>query len=186
MNTDILQFYAFSSDKPAGDGSGDCVLNKLSYVELNNIVNWRRMFSSLWMNDPFTFNNLKFQSYEHAYQYSKYDVTGYKDIAFLFSLNFYSELSKNKITSNNKKIYMLNDVELKLWSDSLDIIKDNLYKAKYTLDTRPGLALINTHCSILINSGPRIKKIRCIRLENRRTVLLNEILLNENLLNGKR
>lgn len=81
-NFDILQFYAFSANHPAGDGVGDVVKNKSDYVNLNDITNWRRMFSSLWSEDPFYVpeytiggrccGNRSFTSYEHAYQYMKF------------------------------------------------------------------------------------------------------------------
>ena len=91
---DTLQFYAFSADKKAGDGIGDSVKSAVDYDKLNEIPNWRRMFSSFWSEDPFIYENRTYTSLEHAYQASKYFINGYVDYAFEFCLESNSQLSK--------------------------------------------------------------------------------------------
>ena len=46
-----------------------------------------------------------------------------------------------------------------------------LFSSQYTLNTRPGKALILTRNAQLINAGPRIKRLRCVRLEKHREKL---------------
>lgn len=38
------------------------------------------------------------------------------------------------------------------------MIKNNIYKAKYTITSNPGKALLLTKNAMLINAGPRIHK----------------------------
>lgn len=169
---DTLQFYAFSAHKNAGSGVGDIVEDPTLYENLNKIVNWRRMFSSLWSEDPFMYNGLTYLSYEHAYQACKYSVNGYPENLYQFCLESGSDMSKTmKI---NKKLHLLTPSEIENWENQLDAIKNELYSAKYTLNTRPGIALMNTLDAILINKGPRIRTIRCTRLEETRNKLLNK------------
>lgn len=170
---DILQFYAFSADKQAGKGVGDFISNPAIYTELNKISNWRRMFSSLWSKDPFKFDGLTFQSYEHAYQYLKFTECGFAEFGYSFSLESNSGFScaDGIEARKHRKDIRIPKEKLQLWEDQLDVLKDRLYTAKYSLETRPGRALTLTQNAELINSGPRIRKIRCTRLERFRKLL---------------
>lgn len=170
VSDDILQFYAFSADSKAGEGTGDCVNSKKDYEELNKIKNWRRMFSSFWAEDPFIYAGLTYKSYEHAYQAAKFRINGYEDYAFEFSLESKSNLSKNtgkEVQKAGRKI-KLDKNQIDVWDKNMRRIKEEIYSCKFTRETRPGKALILTKDCILINSGPRIKKIRCTRLEDLR------------------
>ena len=170
--TDVLQFYAFSTHKDAGDGVGDVVANKSQYKKLNKIHNWRRMFSSFWSGDPFQFEGLHYLSYEHAYQAAKYKINGY-EYAFEFCIESNSKLSKmvgKDVQKAGRKIE-LTPQEIEIWDANVKQIKQQIYTAKFTSFTRPGQALILTGNAMLINAGPRIKKIHCTRLESLRTLL---------------
>lgn len=163
---DILQFYAFSANKPAGKGVGDIVSDPSIYKELNKIENWRRMFSSLW-EEAFCFEGYNYQSFEHCLQACKFNITGHPDIAFKFTIESGCNLSPNK----NRKIIILTKDEINLWESHKPQIKEKIYLAKFHPKSMPYHALLNTRNAQLINSGPRIRKIRCIRLEQLREKL---------------
>jgi predicted NAD-dependent protein-ADP-ribosyltransferase YbiA (DUF1768 family) len=171
---DTLQFYAFSADKKAGKGSGDVVADETVYRELNEIKNWRRMFSSFWAEDPFTFERKTYLSYEHAYQTAKYKINGYEEIANNFCLESGHEISRLTGKEVQRRIVKLNGKEIEKWDSNVGDIKNAIYRAKFTLNSNPGKALLATKNAILINAGPRIKKIHCTRLEILREELKND------------
>lgn len=142
------------------------------YKELSLVPHWRRMFSSLWKEDPFYLWNLTFLSHEHAYQASKYLVNGLDSFGYQYALESDSDVSKCDPVKINKRLYNLNQSQLKIFEDQRDNVKDQIYAAKFTRTSRPGIALMLTHQAQLINGGPRIKKIRCHRLEKQRSLLV--------------
>ena len=170
---DILQFYAFSANKNPGQGIGDIINDPLIYENLKKYDNWRRMFSSFWDKDPFSFDDKMYLSFEHAYQQAKFRINGYINEADEFSLDSNSELSKlsGKDVQKAGRRITLNSKEIKLWNESMPGIKQRIYEAKFTSNTRPGIVLLLTQDAALINAGPRIKRIRCTRLEKLRTKL---------------
>ena len=171
--TDILQFYAFSANKKAGYGVGDNVVDLKVYEELNLIPNWRRMFSSFWAEDPFVFEGKTYLSFEHAYQSMKYRINGYIELANTFTLESNHSTSRliGKEVQRAGRSRKLNEDEIEIWNVNMRDIKNKIYRAKFTKESNPGKALIATKNAQLINSGPRIKKIHCTRLE----MLRNEI-----------
>ena len=173
---DVLQFYAFSADKPAGKGIGDLINDENEYSELNQIKNWRRMFSSFWSESPFMFEGNTYKSFEHAYQASKFLVNGHIDFGSKFSLESNDKISTlvGKEVQKAGRILKLNSEEIKKWDIERGEIKKRIYRAKFTLVSLPGKALMATNNSHLINNGPRIKRIRCLRLEELREELLNK------------
>lgn len=174
-NNDILQFYAFSANKLAGKGCGEYVETLENYNQLNGIHNWRQMFSSLWDKEPFVYHNLLFKSHEHAYQASKYLYTGHYDYGYMFSLDSHSELSNmDPKWIKKKKLMRLSTDEWNMFQSHIDSIKNDIYRAKFTKTSIAGKALMQTKNAQLFNYGPRIKKIRNIRLEKIRDELLHE------------
>ncbi len=173
---DVLQFFAFSADKPAGNGAGDKVNDKSIYKELNNIKNWRKMFSSFWA-ESFEFNGCTYLSFEHAYQAAKFEINGYNKIAHSFTLESEHPTSvlKGKQVQKAGRQVTLNGDELEKWSANMRSTKKSIYRAKFTLDTTPGKALISTKNAQLINYGPRIRKIRCTRMETLRDELIFQL-----------
>jgi len=171
---DTLQFYAFSANKKAGEGVGDIINDHSEYTKLNKITNWRRMFSSFWSEDPFVFEGNTYLSFEHAYQSSKYRINGYEEIAYKFTIESGDVISKQtgKDVQRAGRLVKLNKFEIALWDHEMRNIKNSIYNAKFTKTSRPGKALIATGNAILINAGPRIKRIRCTRLESLRARLL--------------
>lgn len=166
QSDDILQFYAYSADKPAGKGVGDVVRNPEDYSDLNKIKHWRRMFSSLW-EEEFTYQGYTYLSFEHCLQACKFKLTGHDDIAYKFTVESNCNLNPTK----SRRIVMLSEKELELWYTKKSAIKEKIYLSKYNRDSTVYKALLLTKDAQLINSGPRIKKIRCTRLEKLRTSL---------------
>lgn len=173
VDADILQFYAFSADKPAGKGVGDCINNENDYAELNSIKDWRKMFSSFWSQAPFMFEGKTYLSFEHAYQASKFIINGYEEFANKFNLESNDKISLlvGKDVQKAGRIMKLNYSEIGVWDTFNGDIKKRIYRAKFTLNSLPGRALIATKNAQLINNGPRIKRIRCVRLEQLREEL---------------
>ena len=163
---DALQFYAFSANKAAGKGIGDIVQDASKYTELNKIENWRRTFSSLW-EEAFLFEGYHYKSFEHCFQASKFNATGHSDIGFKFTMESNCQLNAQK----SKRIYKLSEPEIKLWDEKKSEIKEKIYRAKFFPGSVAHSALINTGDAMLINAGPRIKKIRCTRMEKLREEL---------------
>ena len=172
METDTLQFYAFSADRPAGQGTGEHVQDPTKYNELNNIRHWRRMFSSLWANDPFIYKNRTFKSHEHTYQASKYFANNMINVFNEFSIESNTELSKMNPVKLPKRYINLTAEQIRIFEQQKNELKDEIYKAKYTINSGPGKALIATKNANLINYGRRIKKIRNVRLERIRDELI--------------
>jgi hypothetical protein len=148
---DTLQFYAFSADKKAGKGTRDVVADETVYRELNENKNWRRIFSSFWAEDPFTFEGKTYLSYEH----------GYKEIANNFCLestNPRHEISRLTGKEVQRRIVKLNGKEIEKWDSNVGDIKNalylgfedfalqtyDIYRAKFTLNSNPGKALLVT------------------------------------------
>ena len=173
---DVLQFYAFSADKPAGKGVGDIVTNIEIYDQLNKIKDWRKMFSSYWPGSPFVFEGKTYLSFEHAYQASKFLINGYLDFGNKFSLGSNDNISKliGKDVQKAGRMIKLNDKEIEKWNQNMRSIKEKIYRSKFTTTSLPGIALMLTGDAQLINSGPRIKRIRCVRLEELRNALINK------------
>lgn len=179
---DVLQFYAFSADKPAGEGIGDIVGDKELYKELNLIKDWRKMFSSFWSGSPFIFEGNTYKSFEHAYQASKFLLNGHLDFGKKFNIESNDEISKlvGKDVQKAGRLLKLKSSEIQNWESQKAGIKHKIYRAKFTIDSLPGKALINTKDAQLINHGPRIKKIHCFRLEQLRKELI-EICKNKDM-----
>lgn len=167
---DTLQFYAFSANKHAGKGVGDMVKDPSIYFELNKIENWRRSFSSLW-EEEFYFEGFRYKSYEHCFQACKFNLTGHPDAGFKFTVESGCNLNAQK----SRRLIQLSQEEIALWEEKKSEIKEKIYRAKFFPGSIAHRALVNTKNAILINSGPRIKKIRCTRMEKLREKLIADV-----------
>lgn len=165
MECDKFQFYYKSADKYPGEGAGEFVNNKNDYIELSKIPNWRRVFSSLFLNE-LVYLDKRYGSFEHAFQAQKFAVNGYNDIAFSFTLDSGSNLGKGSglDARRARKIVKLNNKELEKWEENRRAIKDELYRIKYSSGL-PLKILKLTKQAELYSYPPRGKKIRCERLE---------------------
>ncbi len=175
---DRIQFFAFSADKSAGRGVGDVIKTPNEYSELDNIKNWRRIFSSLWTHPqtPISYNGLKYISFEHAFQSAKFIETGYHKVAKEFSIESQSDLSKKSgLTAfRNRKKVILDKSELEKWRQNQSKIKDEITWAKYNQIEVAKRALLATKNAEIWNKGPRIREIRCFRTEKIRSKLTHK------------
>src|SRR5438105_9261692 len=134
--SDKLYFYAFSADKPAGSGpnKNEYTKDPSIYQSLNQIPNWRRVFSSLYDQENFTYNQKTYRSVEHALQAQKFESAGYQEIADSFSLESKSDLSQasGKEARKNRKIVILTPEQLRDWEKIAYQTKFEIYKAKYS------------------------------------------------------
>ncbi len=170
---DVLQFFSRSADKPAGKGVGDLVSNPSLYVKLNSIPHWRRTFSSLWVGAPFKVRGKTYRTHEHALQALKFESAGKHETAEMFSLESETKLAKGGGHDARKarKIVMLSLKELSQWEKARPAAKDEIYLQKYTQIELARRALLGTRNAQLYHCGPRMKRIRCIRLETIREKL---------------
>ncbi len=164
---DKLQFFYRSADKFPGKGTGENINNPHKYNKLSKIKNWRKVFSSLWDEQSFQYNNFTYRSFEHAFQSEKFRITGYLETANRFTLESNDKIGKDSGLNARKcrKLIILVPNELELWEKNRQRIKTELYKAKYSSGF-PKEVLLATNDAELYSSVPRGKRIRCIRLEN--------------------
>lgn len=165
-SSDIIQFYAFSKDTMPGNGVGDIINDPPIYSNLKSYPNWRRMFSSFWSDDPFVYEGKTYLSYEHAYQASKFILNNLK-FGYKFTIESGHDYSKllGIDVQRAGRIKKLSTNQINVWNKAVQEIKTKIYRAKFTLTTNPGLVLLATQNAELVNAGPRIKKIRCTRME---------------------
>ena len=112
-----LMFYSKSSNKHAGEGSGDTIdmSNIQLFTELSCIDNWRQKLDDSWVDidNPIKVDGKKYASVVHYYQGSKYK-NGFPEFAEQFSLDSGSKISKdlqmcNSASSINGSIIVNND-----------------------------------------------------------------------------
>lgn len=167
---DTLYFHSKSIDKKVGEGKNEYINNCNDYIELDKIIDWRRILSNFYIA-PFRFNNLTFNTVEHAFQYSKINLVN-PNIAFNFCLESNSDLSKSDglIARKNRKIIILNTSQLYQWNQIKNNILENILLQKFTQNSLPKKVLLLTNNAILTHSI-RTKPIRQIELENVRKLL---------------
>jgi hypothetical protein len=112
-----LMFYSKSSNKNAGEGSGDTInISDIQlFTELSCIDNWRQKLDDSWIDleNPITINGKKYASVVHYYQGSKYK-NGFPEFSEQFSMDSGSKISKdlsicNSASSGNGSINVSND-----------------------------------------------------------------------------
>ena len=152
---------------------GEVINNSNDYTELNKIKDWRKIFCSLWSEESFEYDSYHYKSYEHAFQSEKFRCNGYNDIAFNFTIESDTKLGNGSGLDayRARKIMFLSNEELDKWHHIVNAIKDKLYLAKFTGIEKAKNALILTGEAEIWNSGPRIKTLRCTRLEKTRNII---------------
>ena len=176
---DTLQFFYRSRDCPAGSGAGETVENSKDYSKLNDVKNWRQTFSSLWDKESFKYIGKTFKSHEHALQSCKFRINGHFEIADSFTVESGSKLGKGTGLDARKarKTVMLTLKEMENWNNVIGKIKDEIYICKYTQCPTAKKALMLTGNAQLISGGPRLKRIRCTRLEKTRKFLQENFMM---------
>ena len=93
----IFQFYSRSQDKKPGEGTGEkiSVEDKVRFNDLKKIKNWRKVLSNFYI-DPFTFDNLTWNSVEHLYHGLKFKE-GNPEFYKQFSLESKSDFSEDPV-----------------------------------------------------------------------------------------
>jgi predicted NAD-dependent protein-ADP-ribosyltransferase YbiA (DUF1768 family) len=174
-NCDVFQFYSKSADKPPGLGVGEHVSDPLCYAELASIAHWRRMFSDLW-EDDIVINGLTYRTHHHAFQAGKFQAAGLADIGYMFSKESGSTigLGTGIDAFRARKKVILSPEQYQKWQEQKGQVKDAIYAAKFTRESHPGKALLATQNALIINKGPRIKRIECVRLMRQRENLKRE------------
>lgn len=133
----------------------------------------------MWDQEPFMFQGKTYKSHEHALQSSKFRVNGYYDVADSFAIESRSKLRQSSGLGARKarKKINLSSEELEKWKSSIDRIKDEIqnysFECKYTQCPTANKALKYTLNAQLISGVPRMKKIRCLRLEKTRKIIQN-------------
>ena len=180
MAKDVLNFYARSAHVPAGRDPGEVVADPNRYAELNRIVHWRRIFSSLWTHenpdDHIAWRGRTYRSHSHAFQAAKFAYAGRPDVAERFSVESGTDLGANGTgldAHRNRKIALLGEAQLAMWAKAELECKREIYAAKYGSGT-PRRALLATGEAELWNRGPRIRTLRNLRLEELRASLTEE------------
>jgi len=170
---DVLCFYASSAHRVAGKGPNECVSDVRDYVKLNEIPNWRRMFSSLYSGESLVWRGQTYRSHSHAFQAAKFHAAGHEQVATTFTVESGSMLGKygNGLDAHKaRKVVHLSAVELARWRSVEPQCKDEIYAAKYaTVGCKT--ALLATKHAQLWNRGPRIRTLRNTRLERIRALL---------------
>lgn len=123
--TDKLCYYSKSKNASVGKGANEFIKDPLIYKELNKIDNWRRILSNFY-TEPFIFEEMQYNSVEHAFQSCKIALVDKKKASyFTLNSNHPIGLGNGAIAQKNRKLVVLNAEQLAHW----DNIKDDIMKA---------------------------------------------------------
>lgn len=168
---DRLFYYSKSIDKQAGKGVNENVKNPDDYTELNKQANWRKVLSNFYIS-PFTYDNKKWNTVEHAFQSKKIELVD-KTIAYQFTMDSKSELGLGDglAARMKRKVVLLDDTNLEKWDKiKSNVMKDILY-AKFSQNELPKKILLLTNNAELWHAGGREKPTRQYELEKVRELL---------------
>lgn len=168
--TDKLCFFSGSKDVYPGKGTNEEITNPDDYFELSNYQNWRQKLSNFYIS-PFKYKNKTYRTAEHAFQASKFELFD-KDIAYHFCLESKNKiaLGDGSIARENRKLILLDDVELIEWNEVKEQIMHDIHKAKFDQNEELKKILLATKNAELWHSAPRlglehIKSLEKIRSE---------------------
>ena len=93
----VFQFYSRSQNKLPGKGAGEKISpeSENKFAELRKIKNWRKVLSNFYI-EPFTSDNLTWNSVEHLYHALKFKK-GHPEFYKQFSLESDSAFSKEPL-----------------------------------------------------------------------------------------
>jgi ribA/ribD-fused uncharacterized protein len=147
MNSKFV-FYSKSADAFPGKGKNEFLTDsdKINgtFKDLHSINHWRRMLSN-FHESKFTYDNLTFNTAEHAFHYSKFKLFDEK-IAFTFTLESESDLSKGNGNDARKarKLIVLNEEQLSKWARVRANCVNNILYAKFSQSVELQTMLKNT------------------------------------------
>jgi ribA/ribD-fused uncharacterized protein len=160
---DVLRFYSGSKDKNAGHGTGENVSDDQLYEELNKIRNWRQVLSNFHIF-PFTYDNKKYNSIEHAFQAQKILLADAEKASWFEIENKIGDQAAS-VARKNRKLVVLSPSQLFKWDTTKDNIMKQISIAKYRECDEARKVLLQTKDAQLWHIVPRGKPIRFIHLE---------------------
>lgn len=174
MITDKLYFHSRSKHVNAGKGVNEYVKDENLYDELNNIKDWRKVLSNFHIF-PFQYKDYTYNTLEHLYQSQKIALVS-PEKAYLFTLESGDAIGKGdgSIARKNRKIIILDDDILKIWSNIKNDIIFEASISKYKSCDEASRILKATGDAELWHLVCRSKHhYRFIHLEKVRTILNN-------------
>ncbi len=172
MSSDKLVFYNRSADKLPGKGIHEYVTDPSVYGDLT-IPNWRRILCSQWDEQTFWYDKYTFRSIDHAFQYAKFAVLGYLEVAYRFTVESGDPISGLQ-AYRYRKLMILSAEELSQWELVRRTVKYDITYCKFSQIEVARFVLLATREAEIWNSGPRIKSIRCTTLEQVRNTLKSQ------------
>lgn len=169
----ILVFYSGSSDKKAGKGIGELLIDGDDFSELENIKNWRRVLSNFHY-EPFIWENKEWSCIEEAFQAAKFGSENY-DTFQIAVRNKSKNLKEDagKVSQSLRKWKKLTDDQLKEWDDKKYKIMKDISIAKYNQSEIGRKVLKFTKNATLMHSLVRkSNKLHFKHLEEIRSTLL--------------
>jgi hypothetical protein len=167
-----------SVDKFPGEGIGEecCMDEKNEFHPLTKIKNWRRILSNQHVcSKPIFYQNKRFRSVIHAYEYSKFVFYGHINTANLFSLESRSELSKGdgidaKLCSKLNQSQITDKMKTE-WKLKKHACMFNILKCKFSQCSNAKRVLLLTKDAELYHYEGKLNIRRSIELEYIREIL---------------
>lgn len=169
-NKTMTKLYFNSKSKDASVGRGvyeSIVCDEQQFKELSQIKDWRKILSNFAIT-PFLYQDLQWNTVEHAFQAQKYRDVNY-DLYYRFSLNSGTELSRSDGSSarKNRKLVIMNAKQIILWNSVKINIMKELWFAKFTQNELARRVLCLTQDAELWHGFPRSsEKVRLTDLED--------------------
>jgi predicted NAD-dependent protein-ADP-ribosyltransferase YbiA (DUF1768 family) len=148
------------------------------WLDLGQIPNWRRVFSSLFEGEPLTIHGLTFKTTEHYLQYCKAKIESEKR-AYEFTMDSKSKLGlgSGKDARAARKRVMLTKQQWDRWeTDIKNKAKTQVRNVKFAQNTLARRVLLATKDAQLWSVVPRCQAIRMTRLEEFRSCLFKTAL----------
>ena len=168
---DKLFYYSKSRDTFPGKGTNEEVQDPKNYKELSKIKDWRKILSNFY-EAPFVYNDVTYNTVEHAFQAAKIGLVNDED-AYTFTMDSESALGmgSGEEARKNRKMHVLNKVQIGKWNKIKDIIMEDIVREKFNQVEEAKRVLLLTQCAELWHTVMRSKPIRSFYLENVRDEL---------------
>jgi len=176
--TDKFVFFSKSADLLPGKGSKEELNSNITYTKLKNIKNWRKVLSNFYLCD-FVYENKTYGSVEHAFHGKKFKLIGEFDLAYKFTKESNSILSKsngNEAQKMRKHVLMTHD-QLINWNKVKYKYLYDILIAKFSQCKIANEVLLATKNAQLYHIISRSSDIqRWTNLEKIRDILQNDII----------
>jgi predicted NAD-dependent protein-ADP-ribosyltransferase YbiA (DUF1768 family) len=170
---DKLYFYSKSRDVYPGKGANEQVKDESLYAELSAFKDFRRILSNFHVC-PFKFEDLTYNSIEHAFQAKKIELVD-PEKAKWFTTESGHKIGQGdgSMAQKNRKLVVLPPADLKKWNQSKMQIMKRISIAKYFECEEAKKVLLATKQAQLWHIVSRKPAMRFVHLEEIRTMLLN-------------